>query len=126
MLIGLIPHSLAREKGELEWKSSSLTRWFLFLLWLNILDISVTNPAYESNPFTLYMWGKIGVFLSAWIKVGLVLFFGVLCALTKKVAKPAEWDFASRLLRGILVALVAFYTFVVAWNITLCLSFPLW
>lgn len=110
----------------MEWKLSSLTQLFLFLLWLNVLDISVTNPAYEANPLTLYMWGKIGIFLSAWIKVGLVLFFGVLCALTKRAAKPAEWDFASRLLRGILIALVAFYTFVVAWNIILCVSFPLW
>jgi len=96
------------------------------LLWLNILDILVTNPAHESNPFTLYMWGKVGIFLSAWVKIGLVLLFGVLCALIKKVAKPTEWAFADRLLRGILVALVAFYIFVVAWNMVLYVSFPLW
>lgn len=90
------------------------------------MDILVTNPAYESNPFTLYLWGNMGIFLSAGIKIGQVLFFGVLCALTKKVAKPTEWSFARKLLQGILVFLVAFYTFVVAWNIILCFSFLLW
>ncbi len=109
----------------MEWKLSSLTPWFLFLLCLNILDILVTNPAYESNPFTLHMWGEIGIFLSAWIKIGQVLFFGVLCALTKKVAKPTEWLFARKLLQGTLFVLVAFYLFVVAWNIILHVSFPL-
>jgi len=114
------------EKGEVEWKLSSLAPWFLFLLWLNILDILVTNPTYESNPFTLYMWGNIGIFLSAWIKIGQVLFFGVLCALTKKVAKPSEWPFARKLLHGTLIVLVAFYVFVVAWNLILYVSLSLW
>jgi hypothetical protein len=99
-----------------EWRISSLSSWFLSLLLLNILDILVTNPTFESNPFTLYMWGKVGILLSAGIKIGLVLFFGILCILTKRVARPAEWAFASRLLRGTLIALVAFYIFVVAWN----------
>lgn len=109
----------------MEWKSSSLAQWFLFLLLLNVLDVLVTNPAYESNPFTLYIWGQIGIFLSAWIKIGLVLFFGVLCASAKKVAKPAEWVFARKILLGILVILVAFYIFVVTWNTILFFSFAL-
>ena len=117
---------LSLERGEVKWKSSSLAPWFLFLLWLNILDVVVTNPAYESNPFALYMWGKVGIFLSAWIKIGQVLFFGVLCALTKKVAKPTEWPIVKKLLLGTLIVLVAFYIFVVAWNIILYVSFPLW
>ncbi|MCW3987762.1 MAG: hypothetical protein NWE87_05550 [Candidatus Bathyarchaeota archaeon] len=110
----------------MEWKLSSLTPWFLFLLLLNALDVLVTNPAYESNPFTLYIWGQIGIFLSAWIKIGLVLFFGVLCASAKKIAKPAEWVFARKALLGILFVLVAFYIFVVTWNVILFVSFPLW
>jgi hypothetical protein len=118
-------HSLAREKGAVERKLSSLTSWFLFLLLLNALDVLVTNPAYESNPFTLYIWGQIGVFLSAWIKIGLVLFFGVLCASAKKIAKPVEWAFARKVLLGILIVLVAFYIFVVTWNTILFFSFPL-
>lgn len=109
----------------MRWKPSSLTPWFLFLLLLNILDILVTNPAYEANPLTLYMWGRLGIFLSAWIKIGQVLSFGALCALTRKVAKPAEWPFARKLLLGTLVVLVAFYMFVVTWNLILYISFPL-
>ena len=110
----------------MEWKLSSLTPWFLFLLFLNIFDIFVTNPAYESNPFTLYIWGYIGIFLSAWIKIGLVLFFGVLCISAKKVAEPAEWSFARKLLLGVLIILVAFYIFVVTWNVILFVLFTLW
>ena len=109
----------------MEWKLSSLTPWFLFLLFLNIFDIFVTNPAYESNPFTLYIWGHIGIFLSAWIKIGLVLFFGVLCTYAKKAAKPNEWPFARKLLLETLIVLVAFYIFVVTWNVILFVSFPL-
>ena len=109
----------------MEWKSSSLAPWFLFLLLLNVFDVLVTNPAYESNPFTLYIWGQVGIFLSAWIKIGLVLFFGVLCASAKKVAKPAEWVFTRKVLLGILVVLVAFYIFVVTWNTILFFSFAL-
>ncbi|NIR87738.1 hypothetical protein GWO13_09350 [Candidatus Bathyarchaeota archaeon] len=110
----------------MEWKLSSLAPWFLFLLLLNVFDVLVTNPAYESNPFTLCLWGQVGIFLSAWIKIGLVLFFGVLCASTKKVAEPAEWSFARKLLLGILIILVAFYIFVVTWNVVLFVLFTLW
>jgi hypothetical protein len=100
----------------LQWPLSSLRRWFIILLWLNLLDILVTNPAYEANPFTLYLWGKIGFFLSAWVKIGLVLIFGALCICVKRIAKPMEWEFSSKLLGGILVVLVIFYLFVVTWN----------
>ncbi len=109
----------------MEQKLSSLTPWFLFLLLLNVLDVLVTNPAYESNPFILYIWGRIGIFLSAWIKIGLVLFFGALCVFAKKIAKPDEWVFARKALLGILIVLVAFYIFVVTWNVILFVSFPL-
>ena len=95
---------------------SSLQIWFTLLLWLNLMDIFLTNPAYEANPFTLYLWGKIGILLSAWIKVGQVLFLGVLILLVKKVAKPVEWGFLRKLLLGLLVILSAFYVFVVGWN----------
>jgi hypothetical protein len=103
-------------------KESSLSWWFLSLLSLNILDILVTNPAYEANPFTLFMWSTLGLFLSAWIKIGQVLLFGVLCVLAKEVAKPAEWSFVKKLLESTLVILVAFYLFVVAWNLFLYFS----
>lgn len=109
----------------MEWKLSSLAPWFLFLLWLNLLDILVTNPAFESNPFTLAMWRNIGFFLSAWIKICQVLLFGLLCTLIKKVAGPTEWLFARKLLLGTLIALVAFYLFVVAWNIAIYISLSL-
>ncbi len=109
----------------MEWKLSSLAPWFLFLLLLNVLDILVTNPTYESNPFTLYIWGQIGIFLSAWIKIGLVLFFGVLCVSAKKVAKPNEWSFARKLLLETLIVLVAFYIFVVTWNVILFIPLSL-
>lgn len=98
--------------------------WFLSLLLLNILDILVTNPAHEANPLTLYFWGEIGMFLSATIKIGLVLFFGVLYTSAKKFAKPTEWPFTRKIFQGILVALVAFYIFVVAWNVVLLVFSP--
>jgi hypothetical protein len=104
-------------------KQLSLKCWFLLLLGLNILDVLVTNPAFESNPFTLFMWRQLGIFLSAWIKIGQVLLFGVLCILAKKVAKPAEWAFARKLLLAMLVILVSFYSFVVTWNIVVYVSF---
>ncbi len=109
----------------MEWKLSSLAPWFLFLLLLNVFDILVTNPTYESNPFTLYIWGQIGIFLSVWIKIGLVLFFGVLCVSTKKVANPNEWPFARKLLLETLIVLVAFYIFVVTWNVILFIPLSL-
>jgi len=101
----------------LRWIWSSLTPWFLVLLSLNFLDILTTNPCYESNPFAHLMWAQIGIFLSAWIKVGQVLLLGALCACAKKIAKPTEWNFAHKTLLGILIVLTAFYTFVVTWNL---------
>ena len=103
-------------RKALRWVQSSVGKWFLTLLSLNILDILVTTPAYEANPFTLYLWGKIGIFLSAWVKIGLVLLLGVLIVCTKKIATPVEWALSRKLLRGILLMLVAFYVFVVVWN----------
>jgi len=107
------------ERGELEWKSASLVPWFLLLLSLNILDISFTNPSREANPLTLLSWAKMGILPSACIKVGLVLSLGILCAMTEKVASPTDWNSAGRILRGTLIALVAFYAFMVTWNMIL-------
>lgn len=95
---------------------SSIEIWFFALLLLNIVDVLITTPAYEANPVTLFLWGRIGVFLSASLKIGVVLLFGGLYQLTKIVATPTEWAFSKKLFGGILVVLVAFYTFVVAWN----------
>lgn len=95
----------------------SLKVWFLSLFMLNILDVVTTIPNYELNPVTLYIWDKIGFFLAAWVKIGLVVLFGVLCLAIKKVATPDEWHFAGRLLRAILTILVAFYIFIVAINL---------
>ena len=92
------------------------------MLCLNVFDILVTNPAYEANPLTLFLWGEIGILLSAAIKIGLVLFFGGLYVSAKKFAKPTEWPFARELFRKMLVVLVAFYIFVVAWNLILLFS----
>jgi|SRR3990170_7059062 hypothetical protein len=107
----------------MEWQRSSFVTWFMFLLLLNILDILFTIPIYEINPLTIYIWGKIGVFLSAWIKIGMVLSFGVLYAFAKKFAKPTEWPLAKKLFLGILIALLVFYIFVVAWNTILFAHF---
>jgi hypothetical protein len=89
---------------------------------LILLDIFTTTPTLEGNPVTLYMWAQIGIFLSAWIKIGQVLFFGVMCFTAKRVAKPTEWLFVRKILVGILVMLVAFYIFVVSWNVILSVS----
>lgn len=105
----------------MEWKSVSLVRWFFLLLSLNILDISITNPSLEANPFTLLSWANMGILPSALIKLGVVLLFGVLSVITKKLASPTDWNLAGRLFRGMLIALVAFYLFVVSWNIILLL-----
>jgi hypothetical protein len=105
----------------LEWKSTSLVSWFLLLLSLNILDISFTNPSLEANPLTLLSWANIGMLPSAFMKVGVVLLFGILCLMTKKLVSPTDWNLAGRLFRGMLIALVAFYLFVVSWNIILWL-----
>jgi len=86
---------------------------------LVVLDIFSTNPITEGNPLTLYLWAQLGIFLSAWIKIGQVLLFGVLCFSAKKVAKPNEWLAARKILLGLLRILVAFYIFVVSWNVVL-------
>ena len=101
----------------------SLRFWFCFLLILVVLDIFTTTPAFEGNPFTLYLWAQIGIFLSAWIKIGQVLFFGLLCLSAWRVSKPNEWFLTKKVLQGTLIILVAFYVFVVSWNVTLSLFF---
>jgi len=63
------------------------------------------------------MWAQMGILLSVWIKIGQVLLLGALCACTKKIAKPTEWDFAKKILLGVLIILVGFYAFIVAWNL---------
>ncbi len=97
-------------------KLSSFEVWFLLLLSLNVFDILTTVPAYEVNPVTLYIWGRLGFFLAAWFKIGLVLFFGLLFAVAQRVANPNEWIFAEKVFLGILKALVVFYVFVVIVN----------
>jgi len=87
------------------------------------LDIISTNPAIEGNPLTLYLWSQFGIFFSAGIKLGEVLLFGVLCFSAKKIAKPNEWIIAKKILFGLIRMLVAFYTFVVTWNVTLSILF---
>jgi hypothetical protein len=72
---------------------------------------------YESNPVTLFLWGQMGIFLSACFKIGLVLLFGVLCVAAKKVTNPHEWEFTSQVFRAILIILVAYYAFVVTVNL---------
>ena len=110
-------HSTRRR--ELERKSGSLVPWFLSLLSLNVMDILFTNPSREANPLTLLSWAQIGILPSACMKIGLVLLFGILCTITRKVTNQIEWNLAARLMRGMLIVLVAFYTFVVAWNMIL-------
>ena len=101
---------------------SSIRVWFTTLLLLNILDIATTTPLHESNPVTLYLWGQIGIFLSAWVKIGLVLLFGILCVIAKKVIVPNEWKFTSQVFRAILIILAAYYVFVVTVNLTVMVS----
>ncbi len=100
-------------------KSGPLVPWFFSLLSLNVLDILFTNPSGEANPVTLLSWAWIGIFPSACMKIGSVVLFGILCAITKKVTSQTDWNLAAGLMRKILIVLVAFYTFVVAWNIIL-------
>lgn len=106
----------------MRWFHSPIRNLFLILFWLNILDVLVTIPAYEANPFTLYLWGKMGIFLSAWLKIGLVLLLAGLCQLTKMTATLPEWAYSKKIFNGILVVLVAFYIFVVVWNTILFIS----
>ena len=96
---------------------SSLRLWLILLLSLNISDVLTTVPMFEANPVTLYMWGKIGLFAAACLKIGLVFIFGALCLLTRKLANQGEWEFARRVLLWLLKFLVAFYIFVVAVNL---------
>lgn len=96
---------------------SSIKVWFTALLLLNIFDIATTTPLYEANPVTLYLWGQIGIFLAAWVKIGLVLLFGILCVVAKKMTAPHEWKFTSRVFRAILIILVAYYAFVITVNL---------
>ena len=91
--------------------------WFIMLLLLNILDISTTSPSYEANPVTLYLWSEIGIFLSAWVKIGLILLFGALYVVAKKAAAPHEWKFTREIFKAMLIVLVAYYTFVVLANL---------
>ena len=98
-------------------KPSSLELWFLLLLSLNVFDILTTVPAYEANPVTLYIWGRVGFLLAACFKIGLVLFFGLLCMVTQKVADPDEWTLAKKVFLGLLIVLVAFYVLVVIINV---------
>jgi len=98
--------------------SLSLKAWVLSLFMLNVLDILTTIPNCEINPVALYIWDKIGFFPAAWVKISLVVLFGVLCLAIKKVATPDEWHFARRLLGAILTILVAFYILVVAINLS--------
>ncbi len=103
----------------MKWRLSSLTLWFLLLFMLIILDILSTNPVIEGNPLTLYLWAQFGIFISAVIKIGQVLLFGVLCFSAKRIAKPNEWIIAKKILLGLTKFLVAFYIFIVSWNIIL-------
>jgi len=118
-------HGLLSRRKAVRWVSASIGKLLLALLCLSLLDILVTVPVYEANPITLYLWGRIGVFLSALLKIGLVLLFAVLCQLTKMAATSTEWAFSRRLLEGILFLLVAFYVFVVLWNTALLVSIKL-
>jgi hypothetical protein len=101
----------------MNWLRSSIKVWFMTLFLLNVIDIATTMPLYESNPVTLFLWSQIGVFLAAWFKLGLVLLFGVLCLVAKKVAAPHEWEFTSQVFRLLLITLVAYYSFVVTMNL---------
>ena len=105
-------------KLKMNWlRLSSLKVWFTTLFLLNIFDIATTSPLYEANPVTLYLWGQIGIFLSAWIKIGMVLVFGALCATAKKVAAPHEWKITRQVFTTMLIVLVTYYAFVVAMNL---------
>lgn len=76
---------------------------------------------YESNPVTLYLWGRIGIVFSAWVKIGLIMLFGILSFVAQKVATPQEWEFTKKVFHSILIILVVYYAFVVAINLRLVL-----
>ncbi len=106
----------------MNWSESSVKVWFAALFLLNILDIATTIPLYESNPFTLFLWDRIGIFFAASFKIGLVLLFGILYAVARRVVNPREWEFSSKVLRVTLEILVAYYAFVVAVNLIIKVS----
>ena len=89
------------------------------LLLLNVLDIATTVPRYEINPVTLLFWQKIGIIPSALFKIGLVIIFGGLLLVAKRVVNSNEWEFTSNLFEKILILLVAYYAFVVTSNATI-------
>jgi len=105
----------------MNWLRSSIKIWFTTLFLLNVLDIATTTPMYESNPVTLFLWGQIGIFLAAWFKIGLVLLFGILYVVARKVTNPHEWEFTSQIFTAILIILVAYYAFVVTVNLIIAL-----
>jgi hypothetical protein len=111
----------SREQRVMAVKRSSLLIWFSALFLLNVLDVATTIPVWEVNPITLFLWSGIGGFLSAWVKLGLVLLFGALCMAAWKVASAQEWLFAKKVFRGVLIVLVAYYVFVVANNVRIVL-----
>lgn len=118
-----MPQTIPRLKLKMNWlQLSPIKVWFTTLFLLNALDIATTSPLYEANPVTLYIWGQIGIFLSAWVKIGLVLLFGALCVAAKKVVAPHEWKFTSQVFKAMLIVLVAYYAFVVIMNIVVILS----
>ncbi len=101
---------------------SSIKVWFMTLFLLNLLDIATTTPMYEANPVTLYLWGQIGIFLSGWVKISLVLLFGAVCVVAKKVAAPHEWKFTSQVFKALLIVLTMYYAFVVIVNLMVIIS----
>jgi hypothetical protein len=109
--------SFQSRERRIRMKPPSLGIWFLLLLSLNVFDIFTTAPANEANPVTLYVWERLGFLLAAWSKIGLVLFFGLLCVVARKMANQNEWKFAKKLFLGLLKVLVAFYVFVVLSNV---------
>jgi hypothetical protein len=59
----------------------------------------------------------LGLFLAAWFKIGLVLLFGLVCIIARKMTKTNEWNFTKKVLIGLLRVLVVFYVFVVIANL---------
>ena len=60
---------------------------------------------------------------AAWLKISLVIFFGLLFTLAQKVANPNERDFTQKVFLGLLKILVAFYVFVVLINVVVLSQF---
>ncbi|MCW4001880.1 MAG: hypothetical protein NWE97_01640 [Candidatus Bathyarchaeota archaeon] len=105
-------------KLKMKWLSlSSLEVWFTTLFQSNILDIATTSPLSEVNPVTLHLLGQIGIFLSAWIKIGLVLVFGALCVIAKKAVGSHEGQIVRKVFTTIPSFLVTHCVFVVTVNL---------